>query len=1077
VIGPDESLELVLRECRFIPGRGDLLALLPGVEYAVPPLRRLQFADDEDAVYGYPVLPSAPLARALERLAASLLRTVLDGGDVELQEPASDPYVRVVGDLSARARATGASHDLGGVLRLHIAGLTSTFFHPWDEPSDELEELARVEKRDLARHARIRRAVVQGILDRTDAAVQAVDSLVGSSKPDLLGRALRANPLVFTAPVDGLHEAFDVRPLFPTPEGMDHATWQGLRAFFGALIADADARDAAGQPRPGDSWFFERFASGAVLTKAGGLEPTDADGSVLETSHGEKIAWLLCLQSAPIRYLAHHLDAFLPAKRPKTVPAKVWKRFSTSEAVLQDLDAYLGVCSAVLRWDFFNALRGFVEPVDTMAGLLSLQGRAMVPEAVAIDFAGAGELIPRRRRGTCVAVEIVDFSRTVDAMLLEGEEFDDRTPVAASDGDFAALCLQAVYSVRSNLAAWKGTAQSFSEGRTLDLFDRPLDALRYAITLREDVLRRREQAPGPFRGVRPNPFSRALRIGIATGDYAAVAVPDPRVPTGGATQAAGAPVGDALGLLLDIPGVRPGKSADDPLGLHSVVVEHGDLHNEGICSGHLTFSGILDALIAAGSVLWTPDARDVEIAGRKVAAGEYRLAAVFEDEVTKRVVLVRRLPGMPGLTDGPLYEYIGLEPELFVTFLDRLERRPLPEKKKRPPKIKKKAPPPPPPEPVPAPVAAADPPEAAPPGPEPVSGPRSAEGRFLGGSAILGAAGAGWSPEEGFAVDEHTIPPELSTPPGGPVDSTDVPLPGAVDFADAGLPLIAPRLDRISSFDESPLPSMPSFLDDPPVPDEALLAPTPPPPAAPAPPPPAAAAPRAAPAPPLAPPPLSAPPPEVPVEPPVLDDALEVELPDAAEDVSSESESESVFGAEDGLDFLDLFDDMMAAPPASPVPVPPTRTAKKRRRAPSPSLLGAVEGDLSARIAALERRRSRPSGPGRSRSGGAQRPDFQVLFKDYILFWVGGHDDLDAWIGIGRRYRDVLFDLYRFDRPGDDSAWGPDEAILAFLRAKAATKYTPQSLSYERMPPAARRPTPLTVERLERAFDALGDPE
>jgi hypothetical protein len=1000
MIGVDESVEFVLRECRLVPGRSELLALLPGIEYAVPPLHELRF-DDGDFTHGYPVLPSAPLARALSQCLGSLLGAALEDRDLPPVEGVSDPFVRVLADLGGRARASGAGRGLTGVLHLQIAGLTSAFFDS-DSSHPDRAALDRLAAANPVRASRVRSMVVSGVLDRVDTATDVVDSWVGVSTLDLLRRALRNTLILFTESVDGLHDAFDLTPLFATAAASDQATWEEMRCFFSAIVCGAHERDATGTATVQDAWFLERFAPAAVLSKAASLELNDAAGEPSDGSSAERLAWLLCLQTEAMTYLAHHVEAFLPKKRPSSIGAKAWKRFAKPGVVLRELPGYLEVCSTVLRWDFFNALRSFVEPVETLAGLLSIDGRTLARETAAIDFGGTGELLPRRRWGTVVAVEVVDFSRTVEAMLLEGPEFEDRTPVVASDGDFAALCLQAVYSVRSNLAAWKGRAQSFSEGRTLDLFDRPLDGLRYAIALREDVLRRARQAPGPFRESRANPFARALRIGLATGDYAAVSVPDPRVENGGSIQATGSLVAQAAGLLLEIPGVRPGKSATDPLGIHAVVFKHGELHNEGICSSGVTLNGILSALAAEGVPRWTPGS-SVQIGGRDVALGEYELAAVFEDEVTKRVVMIRPLPGLLGLVDGPLFEYTALEPELFATFLDRLSRRPATAGSSNAPET--------------APLPSHSlPPEEEPPYVDPDVEPRSAEGRFLGGNAILGAARATWSPEEGFMMDDHTTPPIQEPPvkhPPGPV--------GALDLPDIALPLLAPRADRISTFDEASMPSMPFVLDEDPAP-------------------------------------------------------LEVELPDAAEDRSDEAG----FGDE-SLSFLDLIDDI-ELPPKGGAAEPPSYAKRKKlpRRDPSSSLLGAVQSSLSSRIAALEQRLSEPR-PARVAPKVAPprpavpRPDFQVLFKDYILFRVGLPDGTAPWIGIGRRYRDVLFDLHRFDAPPSDPNWGPDDAVVAFLRAKAATKYAPQSLSYERLPAGAQSQMPLTVERLERAFDQLGD--
>jgi hypothetical protein len=1058
VIQHPESVEYVLRECRFVSERRVLATLLPGIEHAVPPLQELRFQDGDEPVFGYPVLTSEPLTKAVHALASTQLARCLDEPSYLESVPAltaeqlrADPYARVLGDLWARARANGGFLNLGGVLHLRVAGILCDFFHPRD-PIDgdaRLADLRELRSSDPRRHARVKDRVLRSLLTRGASAIAAVDDLVGGSEPDPLGRAMVANRLVFTEKPEGLYERFDLAEMFHARDwGLDHSTWSDLHRLLRGCIEAAHERDTAGDGNSRTSWFFDRFSGPELLTKASCLEiGGEEDGSL-----GARIAWLLSLQEDSVRYLAHHIEDFRPGRR---VPRAVKGRFKTSAAVLQVLEPYLEVCREVLRWDFLNTLRGFVEPVETRAGLLSLRGDVLEVGTSAIDFAGTGELIPRRRRGTCVATEIAEFTETVEAMLLQGE-VEDRTPVAAADGDFAALCLQAVYAIRSNLSAWKGTAQSFSEGRTLDLFDRALDALRYAVVLREHVLGRREQAPGPFRTPRANPFSRALRIGITTGDYAAVAIPDPWSGRNrwDATRATGPLVADAYSLLIDAPGLRPGKNDSDPLGIFNVAFEHGDLHNEGICSGQGTFDEVVGRLHAERIPAWTPTSGDVRIAGESMELGAYRLELVFEDEVIERVVLVRRLPGLPGVTDGSLYEYIAMESEVFRTFLVRVRCR-----LKPPPKKRRRAP--------------LQPHRPRPRGEDPELGPRSAEGRFQGGTAILGAARASSGSRDPDA--DGTMPPglisgEQSRPQGAGGDA-----PGAQHLLDEGVPsafppafepadlgaielpepapaLLPPRMDRISTFDDFVAPHAPALLDD------------------------------------------------------SFDEPLEVELPAAAEEVPS---AEPVIQPESdaAMDFIDLFDGfaddgqgLAGAPgeilgglsdPGSPpgsregIPMveatprsrPVPETLQRRRKLPSgPSLLGPVESDLAERIAVVERRRYRDR-RGRDASSGRAHPDFSVLFKDYVVFWVGQTGSQGVWLGIGRRYRDVLFDLHRFPVSDRPAGWGPDDAIVEFLRVKAATNYAPQSLSYERVPAGAQAQKPLTVERLRRAFDRLGDAE
>lgn len=146
------------------------------------------------------------------------------------------------------------------------------------------------------------------------------------------------------------------------------------------------------------------------------------------------------------------------------------------------------------------------------------------------------------------------------------------------------------------------------------------------------------------------------------------------------------------------------------------------------------------------------------------------------------------------------------------------------------------------------------------------------------------------------------------------------------------------------------------------------------------------------------------------------------------------------------------------------------------------SILGSLDADLAGRIRRLEQEARADSQSRAAVSRGASededretlrvpRPDFHLMFRDYVYFWIGGVGEPGSEIAIGRRYRDVFFDLHRFSCVG--AAGGPDEAIQKFLRGKIRTNFVPQSLNYEALPESAGEQYPLTVERLEAAFDQI----
>ncbi len=87
-----------------------------------------------------------------------------------------------------------------------------------------------------------------------------------------------------------------------------------------------------------------------------------------------------------------------------------------------------------------------------------------------------------------------------------------------------------------------------------------------------------------------------------------------------------------------------------------------------------------------------------------------------------------------------------------------------------------------------------------------------------------------------------------------------------------------------------------------------------------------------------------------------------------------------------------------------------------------------------------------------------------------MTFWVGDPVDDSAYVAIGRRYRDVFFDLHRFERPPNVPEWGRNQAVEDFLRKKRRDNFVPQSLAYEEPPPNAGAMTPLEVRDLDRAW-------
>ena len=577
------------------------------------------------------------------------------------------------------------------------------------------------------------------------------------------------------------------------------------------------------------------------------------------------------------------------------------------------------------------------------------------------------------------------------------------------------------------------------------------------------------------------------------------------------------------------------SGVNDPLQVFRVHSAAGKLDNRGLCSFAKTFREIAAAVRLEGLPTWTPDRGADLIAGRRVGFKNYRFEMIFDDPATGRIVLVREVENPPALPSGSpeaggLYEYVVMWPDGFQTFIDRvteLERHqpvmarrasqeaPLPAPAPRPagqardPLVEPRSPtapriraPAPSAHDAPAPgfalegstdIGALNLPDAADfqfPDHSAASDLEARLGLSLGNDG-LGAFGLGGGQppvEEGFGWDASgglALPPD--EPPGPAAAGPSVPDLGLLDTMSE-----RPFDSRGSAGQEAPPNSsawsaagsdsdvLSGFRfaeagDHAPAPQgliEAL---------------------------------------ESGEHAPVTEELLPLGSP-------------SGLGGEDPGPQTGY--DMRAVPDASgqfeldrvSASMPAASAGSTR----APSLLGELKLDVVERILALEGRprrpTSRPSGeadqspaapisPPASDPGGpaagprdseasmpalqrawamkpeergeaperlnVPRPDFHVLFRDYVTFWVGEEGDERRWLAVGRRYRDVFFDLHRFDRPIDALDWGVEDALQAFLRVKIRENFVPQSLSYEELPAGAGERCPIDVGQLERAFAAI----
>jgi hypothetical protein len=792
---------------------------------------------------------------------------------------------------------------------------------------------------------------------------------------------------------------------------------------------------------------------------------------------------------------------------------------------------------AVLAWDFLSAVRSRLVPIDAdETGRLMHGERQLRSRATPLDLTSAGRLRNPVRHGTVVAVELGSFASKVAEQILGDGDTPAPDPDFASLCLRQLMGIRRNLGVfRGRAESFAGGVVTDVFPRALDAL-RYVTLFQAAVE-RTQLLRTapwKEPKANPFAqglraGLGTGAFvdlalpGRSDGEGVASRWYAAGPLLDAVHELASARGRMSAEsVSSSQLIQAQLSGVH------DPLQVYRVHTAGGRLDNRGLVSFAKTFREIAAAVRLEGLPTWTPERGGDLIAGRRVQLKNYRFEMIFDDPATGRIVLVREVENPPTLPSAPpegegLYEYVVMWPDGFQTFIDRvmeLERH-QPVMARRPSRELER------------PSRAEAPGTSSPPAspmPQPPRAPTAPRAR-TGAPAATDAPSPGLAMSGGGDFGELNLPAEADFQFGGLGGvSQDLEAQLGLSIADDGLNAFGAgtqdqALDGGFGWDVSGDLSLPAPDDAGPdpglahAPDLGLLdtfgGSVPSSPALPGLPPVGMASDEivagfrfdetgehGAPA-------QSA-----------LERYESGGLPSQALQESQESLApiSAVPGPTTGYDLKaapgghgDYDLDRMSAAVPSPA-LPPRAVA-------SPSLLGRVEADVVERILELEGRSRRPlhrssqevqapppsaetappppptraspaseaSMPSLQRAWATQpaetgpaperlsvpRPDFHVLFRDYVTFWVGDDGAEDAWIAVGRRYRDVFFDLHRFDRPAGAADWGVDDALQAFLRGKIRENFVPQSLSYEELPAGASERTPIDVGQLERAFAAI----
>ncbi len=1041
-----DSMGIALRESRFATDADVVRALLPGIDTAAPPLSLIEYVDGiPRSALGWSVRPSEGLRRELFRFVVTAIGRALnesdtrDLDDLTLEGVREEPYFAELSALLARCLAHGPALRLDAVLWLYISEVVARLLtrdeallrrlgavFPEDvaKATQYLDELLRLKGSSPSRHAAVKGRALRALLARHDLAL----SSTGDPNDSGLHRLLVENRLAWTEQPDGLYSFFDLREAFLTRNrSFDLESFLGLQKLLRATVDDAWRKRAAGSTSLAERWMLEEFITEPLLERASRLDLAGL-ADARDEDYPARVAAVASLQPTLARYLLHHSEQFplsRAAAKRYDIGKDLAKRLKDATAVAGQASQYVEVVEDVLRWDILNTLRGFVHQVHAGDGDVWQEGsRRLRKSTRVLDMAHTATLHSRRRHGTVVAWKLVGFSAELRTRT------ETESAEVTSGEDFEALCLRRILAAREQASAGGGRADGFERGVGLDVFPRALDALRYATALQSAIESEQHVQLGLGSEASPNPFARAVRLGMAAGPYIDVQIPRPS----GLPQVSAVGVGpDAAVALVDQPeetpfGGRVVVDEYDPLDVFHATVTGGKLINHGFVSNERGFREVLASVRLDGMTHSAQDRKGV-IAGRHVEFKNYEFELVFDDPVLRRVVLVRRIaePSDHMGEAQPLFEYVTMTVEQFVSFIDRAA-----ETARHQPKVRRPSTLPdlaiasgPQPMPVaPAPIPDLAVPDAA---AFMIGSERSASQDMIGGKL-------GLSFEDKPAVDESQG--FLSGLLGADgADGAD----GAGDWAQDGGWLSASS-DDVGGTGDAPAPALAQ--------DFTSLVESP-------------SAPQAA---------------EDPLS--FADsrfDDFSLGDPRPVMQAPPDESPGDLFGFEPGL-MGDFFAEAESQPELELNPAPAaSQTAR--------SLLGRLDPDFLDLLAAVDpdavpRRappkaapRKRPIAP-RPETVKAVRPDFSSLFRDYVIFDIGLPGTPDAEIAIGRRYKDVLFDLHRFPLPLG-AEWGHSQAVDEFMRVKVRDNFVPRSLSYDEVPSGAGPLESLSIENLVSAFDRV----
>jgi len=729
-----ESLDVVLKDCKFLLNARDLEALLPGVRSYLPPLTAIYFADKDAPrfVWGFPVIHGRRLIGALCQFIAQEEGKYLEDPsyqeNLRLLTPAQlkeEPYFKVLSDHLLETLAEGAFLRLDSVLWIYLADLVCRRLnqdevlarlieklHPNEHKKlNAVEmEMGRLRYANPQGYAEVRNRVLRSLFARNDFANSSMKEVFDEVPSNLLNREMIANRLVYTERPEPLYRSLEVDEAFLIKGyRLSASTFSGINRVLRMVIVGMLERARAGNLLPLDAYFLTSFMDDDVRSKArrlpsqgpgiqqkkGALSPRAHE----EAEERERIAYLLSLQEAPTTYLLNHLplhdrDYLKPIEKTvarlsltsRDCVRKLRHRATAGELAPQ----YAEAVRDILRWDLFQALKSRLRWVYTKDGTFYCDNRPLTRATVPLNLDSYYEIYARSRHGTAVFIDLIGFTNRTKALTRELQEAAARGDKERYTLSSVSLAIQRVFSVRNHIEEFGGIPQGFEGDAILDTFPRAIDALRYVSAFADNYMKNRYIRFRPFERPSENPYKEGFRVGLASGDYSVISIVGRSNDLQGeksTDRAVGHTINRASRLNSGKKGEKLFLSADDserveevpdPLNLFKVhVTAKQELHNDGIASYEDTFLE-LKRYVKSESMSWYEprSGRGSTIAGVTPRFRNYTFEFIFEDPRLKKVCLVRRLPRSPvlkGLEDEvvTVFEYLLFPEEEFLDLLRR----------------------------------------------------------------------------------------------------------------------------------------------------------------------------------------------------------------------------------------------------------------------------------------------------------------------------------------------------------------------------------------------------------------------